>query len=236
MKIDLHLHTEASFDCVVPLPALLDRLTARGVAVQAVTDHNEIWGARKLQALAAERRKTRPDTPQIIVGEEVSTREGEIIGLFLAEQIPRDLSPEETVARIRAQGGLVLLPHGFDPLKKKRLTPEALERIAGDIDLVEAFNARVSRPKWNHAGAAWADARGLPKSAGSDAHTLADVGDAWVETPLQDVSTPEGLLSAVRAGEVSGNWTHPLLAFAYKVWDSGFAITRRYVSGRRQVP
>ena len=233
MKIDLHLHTEASFDCVVPLPELLDRLVVRGVDVQAVTDHNEIWGAQKLQALADARRKTHPGTPQIIVGEEVSTREGEIIGLFLTEQIPRDLSPEETVAQIRAQGGLVLLPHGFDPLKKKRLKPEALARIAEDVDLVEAFNARISRPKWNHAGAAWADARGLPKSAGSDAHTLADVGDAWVTTPVQDISTPEGLLAALRAGEVSGNWTHPLLAFTYKVWDSGFAITRRYVAGRR---
>ena len=233
MKIDLHLHTEASFDCVVPLPELLERLTVRGINVQAVTDHNEIWGAQKLQALADERRKTHPDTPQIIVGEEVSTLEGEIIGLFLSEQIPRDLSPEETVARIRAQGGLVLLPHGFDPLKKKRLKPEALERLAGEIDLVESFNARISRPKWNRAGAAWAEAHGLPKSAGSDAHTLADVGDAWAETPFQDVSTPAGLLAALRAGEVSGNWTPPLLAFAYKVWDSGFAITRRYVVSRR---
>ena len=233
MKIDLHLHTEASFDCVVPLPALLARLTARGIDVQAVTDHNEIWGAEKLQSLADRRRKTHPETPQIIIGEEVSTREGEIIGLFLSTQIPRNLSPEETVARIRAQGGLVLLPHGFDPLKKKRLTPEALARIAGDVDLVESFNARISRPRWNRAGAAWADARGLPKSAGSDAHTLADVGDAWVETAAQDVSTPEKLLAAVRSGDVSGRWTHPLLAFGYKVWDSGFAITRRYVSGRR---
>lgn len=233
MKLDLHLHTEASFDCVVPLPELLERLVATGIHVQAVTDHNEIWGAEKLQALAAERRKTYPETPQIIVGEEVSTREGEIIGLFLSEKIPRDLSPEETVARIRAQGGLVLLPHGFDPLKKKRLKPEALGRIAKDIDIVESFNARISRPRWNRAGAAWADAHGLPQSGGSDAHTLADVGDAWTETPERDVNTPEGLLEAVRAGEVSGRWTHPLLAFGYKMWDSGFAISRRYVAGRR---
>ncbi len=233
MKIDLHLHTEASFDCVVPLPELLERLVATGIHVQAVTDHNEIWGAQKLQALAAERRKTHPETPQIIVGEEVSILEGEMIGLFLSEKIPRDLSPEKTVSRIRTQGGLVLLPHRFDPLKKKRLKPEALKRVAGDVDLVESFNARISRPHWNRAGAAWADAHGLPKSGGSDAHTLADVGDAWVETPERDVSTPEGLLAALRVGEVSGNWTHPLLAFGYKVWDSGFAITRRYVAGRR---
>lgn len=231
-KIDLHLHTEASFDCVVRPPALLERLVATGVTVQAVTDHNEVWAAQRLQALADERRRTDPRTPQVIVGEEVSTREGELIGLFLCELVPRDLSPEETVARIKEQGGLVLLPHGFDPLKKKRLTPEALARIAPQIDIVETFNARISRPRWNRAGTAWADLRGLPKSAGSDAHTLADVGDAWVETPVTDVGTPAGLLEALRSGTVMGKWTHPLLAFAYKVYDSGFAISKRYVSGR----
>lgn len=235
MKIDLHLHTEASFDCTVRLPELLERLSARGIDVQAVTDHNEIWGAQQLQALADARRKLDPETPRVIVGEEVSTREGELIGLFLTERIPRDLSPEETVARIRAQGGLVLLPHGFDPLKKKRLKPEARERIADHIDIVESFNARISRPRWNRAGAAWADAHGLPQSAGSDAHTLADVGDAWTETPPADVSTPAGLLKAVGSGNIVGRWTHPLLAFAYKVWDSGFAISWRYLFGKRHL-
>lgn len=231
-KIDLHLHTEASFDCVVPPPALLERLSATGVTVQAVTDHNEIWAAQKLQALADARRPTHPRTPQIIVGEEVSTLEGELIGLYLTELVPRDLSPEETVKRIKNQGGLVLLPHGFDPLKKKRLKPEALARIAPHVDIVETFNARISRPRWNRAGAAWAAARGLPQSAGSDAHTLADVGDAWVETQAVDVSTPAGLLEALRSGTVTGRWTHPFLAFGYKAWDSGFAITKRYVTGR----
>jgi predicted metal-dependent phosphoesterase TrpH len=232
VKIDLHCHTEASFDCVTPLPKILARAQARGITVQAVTDHNEIRGAQQLQALADAQRQDDPDTPHIIVGEEVSTREGEIIGLFLSERIPRDLRPEETVARIKAQGGLVLLPHGFDPLKKHRLKPEAVARVAESIDIVETFNARVSRRRWNIAAETWAEVRDLPKSAGTDAHTLADVGVAWVETPDADVSTPEGLLAAVHAGTVAGKWTHPLLAFAYKVWDSGFEIMRRYVSNR----
>lgn len=232
MKIDLHCHSEASFDCVVRLPALLGRCRELGIGVQAVTDHNEIWGAQKLQALAEAEREGDPGTPQIIVGEEVSTREGEIIGLFLTEVVPRDLSPEETVARIKGQGGLVLLPHGFDPLKKKRLKPEALVRIAEDIDIVETFNARISRPRWNRAGASWADARGLPKSGGSDAHILADVGDSWTEVPEGTIATPEALLGALEGGTVMGRWTHPLLAFGQKVWDSGFEITRRYVKNR----
>jgi predicted metal-dependent phosphoesterase TrpH len=232
VKIDLHCHSEASFDCVVRLPALLERCRERGIGVQALTDHNEIWGAQKLQELAEQARPLYPDTPQIIVGEEVSTREGELIGLFLQEVVPRDLSPEETVARIKAQGGLVLLPHGFDPLKKKRLKPEALIRIAESIDIVETFNARISRPRWNRAGASWAESRGLPKSGGSDAHILADVGDSWTEVPEGRIDTPEALLAALRQGRVAGEWTHPLWAFMQKVWDSGFEITRRYVAGR----
>lgn len=232
MKIDLHCHSEASFDCVVPVPELLARSRARGIGVQALTDHNEIWGAQKLKTLADAERLRDPATPQIIVGEEISTSEGEIIGLFLSEVIPKNLSPEASIERIRAQGGLVLLPHGFDPLKKKRLKPEALLRVAHEIDIVETFNARISRPRWNRAGVAWADARSLPKSGGSDAHILADIGDAWTEVPEAVVDTPAALVNILGSGTVTGDWTHPLLAFAQKVWDSGFEITRRYVTGR----
>ena len=220
MRIDLHCHTEASSDCKTSISKILARARVKGIAVQAVTDHNEVWGAQELQTLAEAQDER--EVPTIIVGEEVSTREGEIIGLFLSECIPRGLSPEETVGRIKAQGGLVLIPHGFDPLKRHRLKPEALARIADDVDIVEAFNARISRPRWNRAAAAWADARGLLKSAGSDAHTLADVGTAWVEAPGRPVRSPADLLEALRLGTVSGRWTHPLLALGYKTWDSGF--------------
>lgn len=230
MKIDLHCHTEASFDCLTPLPRMLARCQARGIDVQAITDHNKIWGAQQLKALAEARAE--PGTPTIIVGEEVSTTEGEIIGLFLDTCVPRNLTPEETVARIKGQGGLVLIPHGFDPLKRHRLQPEALERVAAEIDIIETFNARVSKPRWNEAAAVWADAHGLLKSGGSDAHTLADVGDAWTETPTQQVQSPDDLLAALQRGAVSGRWTHPLLAFAHKAFDLGYRTVRRQATAR----
>lgn len=215
MRIDLHCHTEASHDCSSPLDAVLTRCRQQSIAVQAVTDHNEIHGAKELKRIS-----TAPGDPLVIVGEEVTSSEGEIIGLFLQEKIPEGLTPEEVVARIREQGGLVLLPHGFDPLKAHRLSPSARERIAHEIDIVEVFNARVSHPRRNTQAAQWAAEHDVAASSGTDAHIVSALGTAWVETPVQEIDGPATLLEALREGTVSGTWTHPVAAYAYKLWDS----------------
>jgi predicted metal-dependent phosphoesterase TrpH len=220
MKIDLHCHSEASHDCSTPLGLFPGRCRERGVWVQAITDHNEIWGAQKLQEIIEEEKIKKAGLPlTIIVGEEVSTTHGEIIGLFLKERIPAGMSPNETVAAIKEQGGLVLLPHGFDPLKRWRLQPAALETVADQIDIVETFNARISRPRWNQAAVDWSRLHSRPMSAGSDAHTLADIGSAWVELPIQRIQSSQDLLTALQSGIPVGEWTHPVIAFAYKLWD-----------------
>ena len=220
MKIDLHCHSEASADCSTPLALFPARCRERGVWVQAITDHNEIWGAQKLQEIVEEEKIKKGGFPlTIIVGEEVSTIHGEIIGLFLKEKIPAGMSPSETVAAIKEQGGLVSLPHGFDPLKRWRLQPTALETVADEIDVVETFNARISRPRWNQAAVDWAKLHEVPMSAGSDAHTLTDIGSAWVEVPVQQIRNPQDLLAALQSGVPVGEWTHPVIAFAYKFWD-----------------
>jgi predicted metal-dependent phosphoesterase TrpH len=227
MRIDLHCHTEASWDCITPLSKVLPRCQARGVAVQAITDHNEIWAAQELKSMAAALLAEGKAAPTIIVGEEISTREGEIIGLFLEERIPRDLSAEETVSRIKAQGGLVLVPHGFDPVNFKRLRPVTLARLASTVDIIEVFNARISKPRWNKAAAAWADERQVLKSSGSDAHTLADIGSAWVETAERPIYSPEDLRLALETGTPEGIWTHPLRALGYKIADWVYQTVRR---------
>lgn len=220
MKIDLHCHSEASPDCSTPLVLFPARCRERGVRIQAITDHNVIWGAKKLQELVEEERIKKAGAPlTIIVGEEVSTTQGEIIGLFLREPVAAGMSPKETVIAIKEQGGLVLLPHGFDPLKRWRLQPAALETVADRIDIVETFNARISQLRWNQAAVDWSRLHNLPMSAGSDAHTLADIGSAWVEVPVQSIQTPQDLLRALQSGVPVGEWTHPVIAFAYKLWD-----------------
>lgn len=216
MKVDLHCHTEASNDCITPLIQIPDQMLTRGITVQAITDHNEIWGAQKLAELVTLDDKYKD--LQVIVGEEISTNEGEIIGLFLTERIAPGLSPEDTVAAIKNQGGLVLLPHAFDPLKRFRLSPVARERIKSDIDIIESFNARISQPKWNDTASLWAAEHDVAQSAGSDAHTLKDIGTAWTLSPKKQINTPEDLLVSLRTSHVQGIWTHPVIAFLYKAW------------------
>lgn len=217
MRMDLHCHTEVSHDCKTPLRDIPGWMLRTNTRVIAVTDHDQYRGGPELRRIIAD--MGLDDRLSVVCGEEVTTSEGELIGLFLKERIPPKLTPEETVRAIKAQGGLVLLQHGFDPLKRYRLRPEATARIQDDIDIVETFNSRLSRHHWNREAARWAEAHGhLPQSAGSDAHTLRDIGEAWVETPFRLIATPEDLLRALRLGQVAGHWTHPAYAYGLKQW------------------
>ncbi|MFC4638659.1 PHP-associated domain-containing protein [Deinococcus hohokamensis] len=216
MRLDLHCHTEVSHDCRTALRDIPGWMLRTNTRVIAVTDHDEQRGGPALQAII--RDMGLDDRLSVVPGEEVTTAEGELIGLFLHERIPPSLTPEDTVREIKAQGGLVMLQHGFDPLKRYRLRPEATARIADQVDIVETFNSRLSRHHWNRVAADWAAARRLPACAGSDAHTLRDIGEAWVEAPFSVIHTPEQLLATLRQGQVAGHWTHPVYAYGRKQW------------------
>lgn len=226
MKVDLHCHTEASPDCSTPIELIPGQCISKNIKVQAITDHNTIAGAVRLKKIATD--TVDPAILTIIVGEEVSTQEGEIAGLFLQQAVPAHMTPEDTVKAIQEQGGLVLIPHGFDPRKRWRLKPPALTRIAEQVDIIETFNARISNLKWNRAAVAWAKERGVLMSAGSDAHRLVDIGSAWVEVPYAQIYSPEDLKSVLQGGTPIGNWMHPTLAYVLKMWDR----TRRKIAAR----
>lgn len=193
MKIDMHLHTRASFDCMNDPRALLERATACGLDRICVTDHNEI-------AVALLLAQSFPD--RIIVGEEVKTAERvDIIGLYIREKIPKGTPARETCQRIREQGGIVYVPHPF--AGGKGGGGRLLEEIADVIDAVEGFNARLHDASLNERAAAWGRARGLPLGAGSDAHSLGEIGRAWVELPAF-ANEPASFLSALRRGSIHG--------------------------------
>ena len=167
---DLHTHTRWSYDCQIDTADLLDHAEAEGLGAIAITDHNEFGGALEALELAARRDLV------IIPGEEIKTEgQGEVIGLFLSEQIPRGMSFEDTVAAIRAQNGLVYLPHPFDRMHSIP-DPATLQRHLSDIDVFEVYNARLLFEAYNEDALRFAGKYGLTSGAGSDAHVLQGVG------------------------------------------------------------
>src|SRR4051794_36889082 len=170
------MHTHHSRDCTIPTAEVIRLCRRRGMDGIAVTDHNSLAGG--LEAL-----RIAPPGFTIIPGEEVKSSEGEIIGLFLSEEIPGGLSPEETASRIRAQGGIVLVPHPFDPIRTSPLKTPALERLvaAGMVDAIEILNARMALKSHNLRGAEFAARAGLPGTAGSDGHSRPEYAHAWIE-------------------------------------------------------
>jgi predicted metal-dependent phosphoesterase TrpH len=198
VRVDCHLHTVASGDSVLGLEELAERAVAEGIDVVFVTDHHEVHAAQQLQA--------RDLGVRIEVGEEIRTPDGELLGLFLTERIPYVLPTAVVVERVRAQGGLVGLPHPFDPVRagmaaRAARTVEAL-CAGGHVAFVEAFNAKVGHPAHNAAAEALAARHGLPATAGSDAHDAAGVGAAWIEMP--DFDGPSAFAAALGEGRIVG--------------------------------
>ncbi|MBI3286661.1 MAG: PHP domain-containing protein [Chloroflexi bacterium] len=200
IKADLHMHTRFSQDCTVSPEALIEACRRRGLGTVAVTDHNTIAGGLAVRKIAPF---------PVIVGAEIKTNQGEIIGLFLEEEIPRGLSPEETIRRIRQQGGLVGVPHPFDRLRRSAIRREALWDILDQIDYLETLNARMVFSADNQMAFELARRRGLPMSSGSDAHTLFEYGRAYVEMP--PFNGRDDFLEALRQGRVQGRPSPPLV-------------------------
>ena len=142
------------------------------------------------------------DGVRVVVGEEISSRDGEIIGLFLEKPIPRDLSAEDTIARIHDQGGLVSVPHPFSRNRLYHIRRTALERVWEQIDCIEVFNAREAFGHENRSAAAYAREHAILGAAGSDAHRAAEIGNAFVELP--DFAGRDDFLSALAQGVVDG--------------------------------
>ncbi len=189
----MHTHTRRSSDSLNDPAAVVRSALARGVDRVCITDHNEIAAALELKARFP---------AHVIVGEEVKTAEKvDIIGLYIAERIPKGTPARETCTRIRAQGGIVYVPHPYAPGKGGG---GAILSVVEDlVDAVEGFNGRIHSPALNERAVAWARARGLPLGAGSDSHALFEVGRTYVEVPPFEDSAA-GLLAALRQGTLHG--------------------------------
>jgi predicted metal-dependent phosphoesterase TrpH len=202
LKADLHVHTRYSEDSISPPEKIVQHCLKVGINCVAITDHNEISGAFEVKRIAPFK---------VIIGEEILSNRGEIIGYFLTEKIPPHLSPEETVARIKGQGGLVCIPHPFDRFRSgAKLRNHALEQIIGNTDLIEVFNSRTMLLRDSARALELAQKRGLPGTAGSDAHIIREIGSTYMEIP--EFNDAEQLREAVRQGRIfrhrTSFWIH----------------------------
>jgi predicted metal-dependent phosphoesterase TrpH len=189
---DLHLHTAWSHDCAIEVSDLLTHAEAEGLGAIAITDHNVFGGA--LEALAT------TTSLMVIPGEEIKTDgQGEVIGLYLSEEIPRGMSFAATLAAIHEQDGLAYLPHPFD---RMHAIPDAatLRRHLDQIDVFEVYNARLLFDAYNDEALRFARKYNLTMGAGSDAHVLQGVGTGALR--MREFHDREEFLASLRSAQV----------------------------------
>jgi glycosyltransferase involved in cell wall biosynthesis len=210
IDVDLHMHTDHSPDCATPVEVLLQTAKAQRLGAIAITDHNEISGALEAEAKA--------DGIKVIVAEEVKTAtQGEVIGLFIRERIPRGLDIAETVAEIKRQGGLVYIPHPFDRL---HAVPdyEHLLPILDDVDAIEVYNPRVAIGAFNDEAARFAAKYRIVAGAGSDSHVAAGLGSVRIR--MRDFEGPREFLESLRAADIVTKPTSLLYVQALKFLET----------------
>jgi predicted metal-dependent phosphoesterase TrpH/glycosyltransferase involved in cell wall biosynthesis len=223
VHVDLHMHTDHSPDCATPVDTLLSTAKAVGLGAIAITDHNEISGA--LEA------RERADGIKVIVAEEVKTADqGEVIGLFIEEKIPRGLTLAETIAEIRRQGGLVYVPHPFD---RMHAVPdyEHLLDVVEDIDAIEVFNPRVAISTFNEEAARFAAKYRIVAGAGSDSHVAQGLGS--VKIRMRDFEGPEEFLESLRDADIVRKRQSLLYVQALKFIQTKTPARPRGATGRR---
>ncbi|MFC1947555.1 PHP domain-containing protein [Chloroflexota bacterium] len=192
MKADFHIHTRYSMDCEMELEDIIERCQKMEIDCIAITDHGTVEGALKMQEIAPFK---------VIVGEEILTDYGEIMGMFLQETIPSNISVNEAISRIKDQGGLVCLPHPFDPLRGLTMDLEEVDKLAPSFDIVEVFNARSPINSTADKALDYALRHEIPATAGSDSHTLGEIGRTFVE--IDDFDTPDQLIEVLQNGRIS---------------------------------
>jgi hypothetical protein len=219
IDVDLHMHTDHSYDCATPVEVLLAEARARGLGAIAVTDHNEISGALDARAKA--------EGIKVIVAEEVKTGgQGEVIGLFIEEKIERGMTLQETINEIKRQGGLVYVPHPFDRMHS---VPdyEHLLPVLDDVDAIEVFNPRIAIAEFNEEALRFALKYRIPAGAGSDAHVPQGLGSVRIR--MRDFDGPEEFLESLRDADIVRNPASLLYVQALK-----FLQTKAMPQGARK--
>jgi len=222
IRLDMHMHTEYSRDSRVALSEFAALARKAELGAVCVTDHDTIEGGLRLREM---------DTGlQVVVGEEITTADGELVGLFLEKQIRPGLTAETTIEHIHEQGGLAYVPHPFSRNRRRHLRRAVLDEVAPRLDIVEVFNAREAASSSNVQALAFARDHDLPGGVGSDSHRKIEIGGAYVE--VAPFGTPAELLAALREGKVTGTLSG--LGIHVRTWiDIGRKLVTRRRGARR---
>jgi hypothetical protein len=189
MKIDLHCHTRYSIDSIIKPKELMKKSEKTGV-IPAITDHNTVQAHKELRSFGA----------KFIPGEEIRTDRGDLIGLYLTENIPRMTPFAEAIDKIHAQGGIAYLPHMYDK-SRKGVIPTDEE--AKKLDIIEVFNSRCPIQDYNAKAAAFANSQKKPGAAGSDSHFLFEFGSTYNDVPDFDISDPKAFLRSIQSAKLT---------------------------------
>ncbi len=190
LRVELHSHTDASKDSLVTIEKLLACCERKGIDRIAITDHNEIKAALEGKALDPER---------VIVGEEITTTKGELLGYFMSERVPPGLEPMAAIERLQRQGAVISVAHPFDSKRTYYWDEETLVELIPYLDAIESFNARCVFSTPNHQAASFAGEHNLLETVGSDAHSLWEVGRATLMMP--DFWDPDTFKEALKEAE-----------------------------------
>jgi predicted metal-dependent phosphoesterase TrpH len=224
LRLDMHMHTEYSRDSRVMLADFAAIARETGLGAVCITDHDTIEGGLKLREMNT--------GLQVIVGEEITTADGELVGLFLESRVAPGQSAAKTIDLIHEQGGLAYVPHPFSRNRRRHLRRAALEAVAASLDIVEVFNAREVASSSNVRALEFARAHDLPGGVGSDAHRRIEIGRAYVD--VAPFATPAELLLALREGKVTGTLSG--VGIHVRTWiDIGRKIIRTRVAQLRDI-
>jgi predicted metal-dependent phosphoesterase TrpH len=198
LKVEFHCHTIASGDCLLRPRDLVEACRRKGIDRVIVTDHNTIAGALAAKAI---------DPELVIVGEEIMTTRGEILAAFVSQEIPKELTPQETIRRLKDQGAFISVSHPFDRWRSGGWQEEDLLEILREVDAIEVFNSRCMRPSFNRAARAFAEQHHVSGTVGSDAHAAFELGRSVML--LEPFDDPAGLRAVIGTGILRVRWSPP---------------------------
>jgi predicted metal-dependent phosphoesterase TrpH len=220
--VDFHIHTRFSRDSILTEERFIEKAIERGLTHVAITNHNNVEGAIAVRDKVRDLGLT--DRLTVILGEEVSTSDGEVVGVFLTKTIPRGLSANETADEIHRQGGLVSIPHPFDPFRGSHIKEGPLRNLAdvGKIDMVEVFNCRVTLQQHNIEAAEFAKRYGIPGIAASDSHSSFEVAMAFNAMPAFETADELRASLAENEWHASRSTVFIHLTTRWAVWKNMF--------------